>query len=94
MNDQLFDIHGKLNHEYPLVKFDHTKKSDWWKVRDAFEGLQIFGGIGSGKSSGSGKTIAKSFLRNGLGGLVMCAKPDEKKTGFPMPKKQVEKLIY
>lgn len=41
-------------------------------------GIQIFGGIGSGKSSGSGKTIIKTFLRNGFGGLVLCAKPDER----------------
>ena len=43
-------------------------------------GTQIFGGTGSGKSSGSGKTIAKAFLKSGFGGLVLCAKPDERKT--------------
>lgn len=50
---------------------------DVWRVRDACEGVQIFGGIGSGKSSGSGKALAKAFLRAGFGGLVLTAKPDE-----------------
>lgn len=63
--------------DYPLIKFSNDKQ-DWWTVRDAVRGVQIFGGIGSGKSSGSGKTIAKTFLKNGFGGLVLCAKPDEK----------------
>lgn len=61
----------------PLIKFSKNPK-DWWTIRDAVRGTQIFGGIGSGKSSGSGKTIAKAFLSNGYGGLVLCAKPDER----------------
>jgi len=52
--------------------------SDKWTIGDATEGCQIFGATGSGKSSGSGKQIAMSFLKNGFGGLVLCAKPDEK----------------
>jgi hypothetical protein len=66
-----------LDLDFPLVKFSKNEK-DWWTIRDAVRGVQIFGGIGSGKSSGSGKTIAKQFLKNGFGGLVLCAKPDER----------------
>jgi len=66
----------QINFDHPLVKFS-DKRDDWWCIRDAFEGVQIFGGIGSGKTSGSGKTIARSFLKNGFGGLVMCAKKGE-----------------
>ena len=66
-----------INLDYPLVKFSPNQK-DWWTIRDAVRGVQIFGGIGSGKSSGSGKTLAKTYLKNGFGGLVLCAKPDEK----------------
>lgn len=51
---------------------------DIWTIRDSFEGVQIFGGIGSGKTSGSGAAIAKAFLRSGYGGLVLCAKPEER----------------
>lgn len=46
-------------------------------LRDACEGVQIFGGIGSGKTSGSGAALAKAYLRAGFGGLVLCAKKDE-----------------
>lgn len=53
------------------------EKSDF-KLRDAFEGIQIFGGIGSGKTSGSGRMIALKYLQAGFGGLVLTAKPDEK----------------
>jgi hypothetical protein len=63
--------------DQPLIRFTHSHDDDW-TVRDAVSGTQIFGGIGAGKSSGSGKTIAKAFLKNGFGGLVLCAKPDER----------------
>lgn len=51
--------------------------NDSWTVRDACEGTQIFGALGSGKTSGSGQAIAKAFLRKGYGGLVLTAKPEE-----------------
>lgn len=54
----------------PLVKFSADPR-DWWTLRDAVRGVQIFGGIGSGKSSGSGRTLALSFLKAGFGGLVL-----------------------
>lgn len=64
---------------FPLIKFS-SDPQDWWRVENAVEGVQIFGGIGSGKTSGSGRTVAESFLRNGFGGIVLCAKPDEADT--------------
>lgn len=51
--------------------------NDPFTVRDACEGIQIFGGIGSGKTSGSGDLVARAFLQAGLGGVVLTAKPDE-----------------
>lgn len=50
---------------------------DAWRISDAVEGTQIFGGTGSGKTSGSGRTIAKAFIEAGFGGLVLTAKPDD-----------------
>lgn len=50
---------------------------DRWTLRDAFEGVQIFGETGSGKTSGSGQALARSFLAAGMGGLVLTVKPDE-----------------
>lgn len=61
--------------DQPLLYFS---KEDIWRVRDACEGTQIFGAIGSGKTSGSGQAIAKAFLKAGFGGLVLTAKPDER----------------
>lgn len=46
-------------------------------IREACEGVQIFGGIGSGKTSGSGAALARAYLRAGFGGLVLCAKKGE-----------------
>ncbi len=60
-----------------LYFFNRTEK---FTIREACEGVQIFGGIGSGKTSGSGAALALSFLRAGFGGLVLCAKKGEMKT--------------
>ncbi|MDD7887866.1 type IV secretory system conjugative DNA transfer family protein [Flavivirga sp. 57AJ16] len=46
-------------------------------VRDACEGVLIMGGLGSGKTSGSGALLAKKYLTSGFGGLVLTAKEDE-----------------
>jgi hypothetical protein len=51
---------------------------DFWTARDAFEGTQIFGATGSGKTSGSGQAIACALLESGFGGLVLTAKRDER----------------
>ncbi len=61
--------------EQPLL---HFSPKDAWRIKDAFEGVQIFGATGSGKTSGSGAAIAKAFLRAGFGGLVLTAKKDER----------------
>ena len=53
-------------------------RRDVWTVRDACAGAHIFGSNASGKTTGSGQSIAKAFLRAGFGGLVLCAKPDER----------------
>jgi hypothetical protein len=50
---------------------------NFWSLNDAFQGVQIFGGTGSGKTSGSGQALARAFLKNNLGGLVLTAKTDE-----------------
>lgn len=59
----------------PLIRLS---KRDSWTLEDAVAGTHIFGGNGSGKTTGSGQTLAKAFLRAGFGGLVLCAKPDER----------------
>jgi len=54
-------------------------QSDPFTLGDAFEGVLIQGATGSGKSSGSGRALARSYLAAGFGGLVLTAKPDERK---------------
>lgn len=58
----------------PLLKLS---ANDMFTLRDACNGVHIFGGIGSGKTSGSGQALAGAYLRAGMGGLVLCAKPEE-----------------
>lgn len=50
---------------------------DYFTLRDATQGVAVIGGTGSGKTSASGKALASAYLRAGMGGLVLCAKPDE-----------------
>jgi len=59
--------------------FDIGDTQSPWAIRDAVEGVQIFGGIGSGKTTGSGRFLAIKYLKYGFGGLVLTVKPDEKK---------------
>ena len=61
-----------------LLKFS-DKPQDIWRVDDAMKGTAIIGGTGSGKTSASGKAIAQKFLKEGWGGIVLCAKNDEAK---------------
>jgi len=59
------------------AKLLRLSPTDYFTVRDALQGVCIMGGIGSGKTTGSGKALAESYLRAGMGGLVMVAKPEE-----------------
>lgn len=52
--------------------------NDMWTISDATQGTSIMGATGSGKTSGSGAALARAFLSAGFGGLVMCAKPEER----------------
>lgn len=64
--------------DYPIIQLDSFGEKSYWTVRHAVEGVQIFGGIGSGKTSGSGRMLALKYLAAGFGGLVLTVKPDEK----------------
>jgi uncharacterized membrane protein YgcG len=50
---------------------------DQFTLRDACCGVHVFGGIGSGKTSGPGHMLAGAYLRAGMGGLVTAVKPEE-----------------
>lgn len=63
-------FHASL--ETPLITFGGQP----WRIRDANEGLGIFGGPGSAKTSASGGTFLDAFCAAGMGGLFLSAKPD------------------
>lgn len=50
---------------------------DFLTEAQCFEGIMIFGATGSGKTSGSGRTLRQIFLRRGYGFVVLCVKPGE-----------------
>lgn len=58
----------------PLLSLN---KHDKFTLRDAVQGVLVHGGIGSGKTSGSGAKIAEAYLKAGMGGLILAAKPEE-----------------
>ena len=70
--------HERFHLDTPLIQMDSPEGSAQWTIRHAVEGVQIFGGIGSGKTSGSGRLLALKYLKQGFGGLVLTVKPDEK----------------
>ncbi len=72
---------GEWDLDEPLLQWSgsvNRRPADHWTIRDSLDGTLICGATGSGKSSGSGRTIARSFLQTGYGGLVLTAKADER----------------
>jgi len=82
IDPRLFEIQNpdrlEWNDSDGLINFgDDDSEADIWRIRDASEGVLIFGAVGSGKTSGSGSAVATAFLQAGYGGLILTAKPDE-----------------
>ena len=74
MNDELYDL------DTPLLALTSDEKGnpiDLYTARSAVAGTFCAGSTGAGKTSGSGNALARAFLRNGWGGLVLCCKSDE-----------------
>lgn len=59
---------------------ENNHPQNYWTINDAFQGTQIFGSSGSGKTSGSGAHLARAFLKANFGGVVLTAKTDERQT--------------
>jgi hypothetical protein len=61
-----------------------TVLRDWgngqaFRLADAQTGVCVFGATGSGKTSGPAKHLAYGYLAAGFGGLVLCAKKEERR---------------
>ena len=52
-------------------------RRDYLTIGMAAQGVQIYGGTRSGKTSGSGRALALSYLNAGFGGMVSCSKAEE-----------------
>ena len=52
---------------------------DAFRISDALTGACAFGATGSGKTSGPGKCLAYGYLAAQFGGVVLCAKPEERR---------------
>src|SRR6266436_8729322 len=63
---------GRWPLDLPLVRFSEHRE-DTWPLSDAVCGTIVMGETGSGKTSGSGRLLARKYLENGFGGLVLCA---------------------
>ncbi|HVW96856.1 MAG TPA: TraM recognition domain-containing protein [Mucilaginibacter sp.] len=63
--------------EQPIIYFGGENQSPY-TLRNMVEGTAIFGSIGAGKTSASGRLWALKMLNAGFGGLVLTVKPDEK----------------
>ena len=68
----------QYNLDQPLIDLVSPLGKASFTTRMAVEGCAIFGGIGSGKTSGSGRMLAIKYLADGWGGLILTVKPDEK----------------
>lgn len=66
--------HGQWPLDRPLVEL---APGDAFTVRDCVSGVQIFGGTGSGKTSGSLALLAQAMLRDEWGMLVLTTKRGE-----------------
>lgn len=51
---------------------------DAYTIRQSVQGTLIFGATGAGKTSSVGALMAKSFLRNGYGGMALLSAIEEK----------------
>ncbi len=60
--------------DLPLLQLT---EQDSWTWRDAVGHTVVLGSPGSGKSSGPGRSLIRSFLESGSGGMVYSAKPGE-----------------
>jgi hypothetical protein len=69
--------HTTIDMDKTLIHLNPESEDDIWTIDDAVKGISIMGGTGSGKTTASGRKIAMSFLKDGWGGIVLCAKNEE-----------------
>src|SRR5579875_1123921 len=63
---------------HPLTVVRDWGRGEAFRIADALTGVCVFGATGSGKTSGVAQHLAMGYLANGFGGLVLCAKKEER----------------
>jgi hypothetical protein len=56
----------------PLLKLPLDETCN--RILETCAGLHVWGGVGSGKTSGSSKNLVRAYLRAGFGGVVTSVK--------------------
>jgi type IV secretory pathway TraG/TraD family ATPase VirD4 len=74
---------GAVPNDFPDFH-PQTVLRDWgngqaFRLADAQSGVCVFGATGSGKTSGPAKHLAYGYLAGSFGGLVLCAKKEERR---------------
>jgi hypothetical protein len=69
--------HGHWDPEAVLLEWTRGAP---WTIRDSFQGMQIFGSTGGGKSSGSLALVCRNLLRAGYGGIFFTVKREDRAT--------------
>jgi hypothetical protein len=69
----------KLSEYHPQTLLRDWGDGNGFRISDALTGVCVFGATGSGKTSGPAKHLAYGYLAAGFGGLVLCAKKEERR---------------
>jgi type IV secretory pathway TraG/TraD family ATPase VirD4 len=72
MENQEWDL------DEPLLTFSSKFEESYFRARDSFTNTLITGSLGSGKTSGSARTLILSMLQKKFGGIVFTTKPSDK----------------
>ncbi|SMF97902.1 TraM recognition site of TraD and TraG [Methylomagnum ishizawai] len=64
---------------HPLTVIRDWRNGEAFRIADALTGVCVFGATGSGKTSGAAKHLAMGYLAADFGGLVLCAKKEERR---------------
>jgi hypothetical protein len=70
--------HDELPEFHPLTVLRDWRNGDAFRIGDALTGVSVFGATGSGKSSGAAEHLGFAYLAAGFGGIVLCAKKEER----------------
>ena len=70
---------GELPDFHPQTDLRDWGHGQAFRLADALTGVCVFGATGSGKTSGPAKHLAFGYLAAGFGGLVLCAKKEERR---------------